>query len=246
MLSLLFVQRGLGKKMSMLPDDMVLSESYIATYIPCRDRLRKQLRDEFPGKDIPRVPSKNKAPTVLSGFRTAVSAVLDTNEGESSETSGRSSPESFSSATIESPPVSSPASPGLPVPAVGSPLDDLSRHRSRSSPTLHKQATSYDYQVPREKNRLTLRAFLRQIVNDKRLLRSNSLLQFLLSDPITKFTKEEEADIGRRLQMDQLRLAEQEQFVVESRKRARELDQWLKEFKHDLIANRIPCSVQSS
>jgi hypothetical protein len=54
-----------------------------------------------------------------------------------------------------------------------------------------------------------------------------------------KLSKEEEADIERRLEMDRLRLSEQKKFVDESRKRARELDQWLKGFKSDLIRDRI-------
>jgi len=56
---------------------------------------------------------------------------------------------------------------------------------------------------------------------------------------LEKLSKEEEADVERRLEMDRLRLAEQKKFVDESRKRARELDQWLKGFKSDLIRNRI-------
>jgi hypothetical protein len=39
--------------------------------------------------------------------------------------------------------------------------------------------------------------------------------------------------------MDQLRLEEQKKFVEESRKRAKELDKWLRGFKNDLIRNRI-------
>ena len=39
--------------------------------------------------------------------------------------------------------------------------------------------------------------------------------------------------------MDRLRLEEQKKFVEESRKRARELEQWLRGFKSDLIRNRI-------
>jgi len=170
-----------------------------------------------------------------------VAVVFDKSGGDSkisSDSSGRSSSDSYASAPVDSPPASLPSSPHL-LPGAGSPPDDLSRHRSRSSPALHRQAASHDYQVPREKNRLTLRAFLRQLIKDKRLIRSKSLIQFLLGDPIAKLSKEEEADIGRRLEMDRLRLVEQEKFVEESRKRARELDQWLKEFKHDLIANRI-------
>ena len=93
--------------------------------------------------------------------------------------------------------------------------------------------------LPREKNRLSLRSFLRQIIKDKRLVRSKALRSFLLDNPLQKLTKEEEADFKRRLEMDRLRLNEQKKFIEESRKRARELDQWLREFKKELINDRI-------
>lgn len=102
-----------------------------------------------------------------------------------------------------------------------------------------KEPASDDNRLPREKNRLTLRSFLRQIIKDKRLARSKALAAFLLRDPIQNLSKEEEADIRRRLEMDRLRLVEQKQFIEESRKRARELDIWLRGFKKELIKNRI-------
>ena len=70
-------------------------------------------------------------------------------------------------------------------------------------------------------------------------MRSTALVGFLLNHPIQKLTKDEEADIERRLEMDRLRLQEQKKFVEESRKRARELDQWLRGFKKELINDRM-------
>jgi hypothetical protein len=119
----------------------------------------------------------------------------------------------------------------------------MSHLRSPSNSALHKQATSHDFHVPREKNRLTLRSFLRQIIKDKKLGRSKTLSHFLLDDPLSKLTKEEEADIERRLDMDRLRLQEQAKFVEESRKRAKELDQWLRGFKSDLIRNSMSLTM---
>jgi hypothetical protein len=60
-----------------------------------------------------------------------------------------------------------------------------------------------------------------------------------LHAPIQRLSKEEESDIQRRIEMDRLRLEEQKKFVEESRKRARELEQWLRGFKSDLVRNRI-------
>ena len=161
--------------------------------------------------------------------------ITSTNEngGESSDTASRTSSES---SLVES----SPPSPHIRSTSPSSPrsrLDPLTHHRSHSTPSL--QVPSHSSHVPREKQRLTLRAFLRQVIKDKRLVRSQHLIDFLLHAPIQRLSKEEESDIQRRLEMDRLRLEEQKKFVEESRKRARELEQWLRGFKSDLIRNRI-------
>ena len=170
--------------------------------------------------------------------RGMISSAMD-NGGDSDETASRTSSES--SLVESSPPSphlrsSSPSSPS----SARSRLENLSHHRSNSSPSL--QVPSQSSHVPREKQRLTLRAFLRQIIRDKRLVRSQHFVEFLLHAPIQKLNKEEELDIQRRLEMDRLRLEEQKKFVEESRKRAKELEQWLRGFKSDLIRNRIPTS----
>lgn len=194
------------------------------------------MREEFPGKDIPRVPTKNRSSAVAPGIRNTISSALNGSGDNSSDTASITSSDSVST-TNESPP-SSPTPISTPPTPTG--LKGAIFHKRSSSATgLQKQATSRDYHVPREKNRLTLRSFLRQIIRDKRLRKSKALSQFLLSEPLEKLTKEEKADIERRLDMDRLRLVEQKKFVDESRKRARELDQWLRGFKSELIRNRI-------
>jgi len=157
----------------------------------------------------------------------------DKNGGELSDTASQTSSES---SVVESSPPSPHLQSSSPS-SVRSKLDLLTHHRSHSSTSL--QVPSQSSHVPREKQRLTLRAFLRQIIKDKRLVRSQHLVDFLLHAPIQTLSKEEESDIQRRLEMDRLRLEEQQKFVEESRKRAKELEQWLREFKSDLIRNRI-------
>ena len=161
--------------------------------------------------------------------------ITSTNEngGESSDTASRTSSES---SLVESSPPSPHLRSSSPLSA-RSRLDPLTHHRSHSTPSL--QVPSHSSHVPREKQRLTLRAFLRQVIKDKRLVKSQHLIDFLLHAPIQRLSKEEESDIQRRLEMDRLRLEEQKKFVEESRKRARELEQWLRGFKSDLIRNRI-------
>jgi hypothetical protein len=155
--------------------------------------------------------------------------------GDESDTASITS-ESSVGTTNGTPPGSPTVRPGTsPPPKTGI----ISHFRSPSNSGLHKQATSHDFHVPREKNRLTLRSFLRQVIKDKKLGRSKALAHFLLHDPLPRLTREEEADIERRLDMDRLRLAEQKKFVEESSKRARELEHWLRGFKSDLVRNRV-------
>jgi hypothetical protein len=196
-------------------------------------RTNCQLKDEFPGKDIPRLPTKNRSSTAAPGIGATIASAFK-DDGDSSDTVSTISENSLS--VPYEPPPSPPATGPAPSPAPKQGF--ISHFRSASSPALHKQATSHDFHIPREKNRLTLRSFLRQIIRDKRLARSATLREFLLSDPIATLSREEEADIERRFEMDRIRLAEQKKFVDESRKRARELDQWLRGFKSDLIRNR--------
>jgi len=116
----------------------------------------------------------------------------------------------------------------------------LSPFRPRSAPAALPPGHTL---IPREKNRLTLRAFLRQIVGDKRLVRSKALAAFLLADPLPGLSREEREDVQRRLEMDRLRLEEQRKFIEVSKQRAKEFEQWLREFKKELIQNRMPRSV---
>lgn len=193
------------------------------------------MREEFPGRDIPHVPSKNRSSSTVFNVRDSISYTVKDNESDSIS---RSSSESSVSASTgyDSPPSLTP------TPSLKPDLDSERRSRS-SSTSLQKQAISQNYLVPREKNRLTLRSFLRQIIRDKRLARSQAVARFLSSDPIT-LGKEEKADIQRRSGMDRLRLEEQKRFVEESRQRAKELEEWLRGFKSELIRNRMYLSIQ--
>jgi PX domain/Domain of unknown function in PX-proteins (DUF3818) len=187
-------------------------DTYVARRYHAFRKLQGELRHEFPGRDVPRVPGK-----IRSSATAPRRAAWDLSGNTSDDTASLASEES-------SVPQSSPS-------------------EGPSTPTTYKDhgvngTTVQERYLPREKNRLTLRAFLRHIALDGRLRRSRHFTQFLLRDPIT-LSVEEEMDVERRQEMDRLRLAEQGRFVEESKKRARELDRWLREFKSDLIQNRM-------
>ncbi|KAK0553655.1 hypothetical protein OC845_001127 [Tilletia horrida] len=102
----------------------------------------------------------------------------------------------------------------------------------RSGPTHPSQMSTV--QLAREKNRLTLRAYLRSLLAVAPVADSEAFQDFLLGDPIV-LNREEEEDAARRERLDVVRESEQQYFADESAKRAKELQTHLKAFKEDLI-----------
>ncbi|CAD6898166.1 unnamed protein product [Tilletia controversa] len=89
-------------------------------------------------------------------------------------------------------------------------------------------------QLAREKNRLTLRAYLRSLLAVPAVADSESFQDFLIGDPIV-LNRDEIEDAARRERLDEVREAEQQQFADESARRAKELQTHLKAFKEDLV-----------
>ncbi|KAL9934274.1 hypothetical protein V8E36_006730 [Tilletia maclaganii] len=89
-------------------------------------------------------------------------------------------------------------------------------------------------QLAREKNRLTLRAYLRSLLALPVVADSDAFQDFLLGEPI-KLNRDEVEDATRRERLDEVREAEQKHFQDESARRAKELQTHLKAFKEDLV-----------
>ncbi|ODQ55465.1 hypothetical protein SAICODRAFT_23501 [Saitoella complicata NRRL Y-17804] len=153
-------------------------------------RLHKELTEEFPGKEIPRLPQKNK--TATSTRRDGTSK--DDNASINSSSSNETTP---------------PPSPGI-------------------------QSAPESSIIPREKNRLTLRAFIRALVHDPQIVRSTNLIMFLTADPI-HLTPDDIEDEARRAELDVLRTTELSKFTQVAQARARELDAHMSTFKKDLV-----------
>lgn len=88
--------------------------------------------------------------------------------------------------------------------------------------------------LSRERNRLTLRAYLRQLMINEDVANSTALQAFLLNGTTT-LTPAEDADVSRREEMDKLREAESAKFKSEVSNRVRELEQHLRGFKDELV-----------
>ncbi|CCG81519.1 PX domain protein [Taphrina deformans PYCC 5710] len=162
-------------------------------------KLHTNLREEFPGKQIPRLPMKNKAPATASsyipsmptfGFGAARTS-MDEDSGESAD-------------------------------------DEIAATKATGD------SITESVRIPREKQRLTLRSFLRRLLQDPQIAQSTSLRHFLLDGRI-KLTEEEDNDCRNRRDLDSLRHDEQLKFLEVARERAKELDAQMDIFKRQLI-----------
>lgn len=82
--------------------------------------------------------------------------------------------------------------------------------------------------LPRETQRISLRAFLRTLLGNSDIACSKSMEEFLTHHHITP-SDEDVIDIDRRRLMDEKRLKEQKKFYEIARKRAAELDIYMEQ-----------------
>ena len=113
----------------------------------------------------------------------------------------------------------------------------FSRNISRSSLA---QPREQPIKLWRENQRVSLRAFIRQLLEDKQIANSQAMTAFLIKDPI-KLNEEEELDVDRRRAMDEIRLEEQRKFYEVARQRARELDVYMESFRKDIVESSKFC-----
>lgn len=94
----------------------------------------------------------------------------------------------------------------------------------------------------REEQRVSLRAFLRTILQQKRIAESNALKEFLTDTGIT-LTEDDLADIEKRKEVDNIRIREQKRFYEIARQRAAELDVYMENFRRDIVESSELSSV---
>ncbi|KAB8206101.1 hypothetical protein BDV34DRAFT_212541 [Aspergillus parasiticus] len=187
-------------------------------------KLHKRLRTEFPGKPLPVLPRKNKSSTSSSFF--------------SSADDDASSVSSLSSQSGSTPDEGQPSRNSL------APGNHLHRSASRSSmrsslgispksPRISAE-TSRETVLYREEQRVSLRAFLRTLLQNKRAAESKALEEFLTADPVP-LNEEELIDMQRRKEADAIRIEEQKRFYEIARQRAAELDVYMENFRRDIV-----------
>ncbi|KAB8258402.1 hypothetical protein BDV32DRAFT_139630 [Aspergillus pseudonomiae] len=187
-------------------------------------KLHRRLRTEFPGKPLPVLPRKNKSSTSSSFF--------------SSADDDASSVSSLSSQSASTPDEGQTSRNSL---APGNPLHrSASRSSMRSSLGISPKSprpsaeTSRETVLYREEQRVSLRAFLRTLLQNKRAAESKALEEFLTAEPIT-LNEEELIDMQRRKEADAIRIEEQKKFYEIARQRAAELDVYMENFRRDIV-----------
>ncbi|KEQ97379.1 hypothetical protein AUEXF2481DRAFT_63782 [Aureobasidium subglaciale EXF-2481] len=204
-------------------------------------QMHKRLRLELPGKVLPPLPRKNHSNSLYSRD--------DDDDDSISSVSTQDVKES--TLTLDEP---APASSGfrsyLPNPFGGGHRRTASRSSQTASPRASMDASSTtrfgrksgdygrDHSPPkvlyREEQRVSLRAFLRNFLQNESIAQSKAMSEFLTGNVI-RINEEEMEDVKRRVEMDEKRIEEQRRFYEIARQRARELDVHMEKFRRDVV-----------
>ncbi|KAI3401576.1 hypothetical protein diail_10177 [Diaporthe ilicicola] len=200
-------------------------------------RLHKNLRLELPGKVLPPLPKKNKSSSTAGIFGSgggdsdndSVSSAstqrtrLTPNSG-AEETSNKRLSLSVRDALGHKRKGSAASSiRGSPRPS----MDD--RPLSPLSPGKTDKVVLF-----RESQRISLRSFLRSLLQNQQIAQTKAIQEFLTRDPI-KLSDDDVADIMRRKSVDAKRMDEQKQFYEIARKRAADLDIYMEQFRQEIV-----------
>jgi len=203
------------------------AERYVAKRYGDFVQLHKQLRMELPGKILPGLPRKNKSHTGAwlganadDSDAESVSSISTDQVEPEKETAGSGGLRSYLGFGSSSHRRSVSGSSGRGTPARRS----IDHSPAPDSPTI----------LFREEQRVSLRAFLRTVLQNERVATSSSMHDFLMSKPI-KLNQEELADVEKRRELDARRMTEQRQFYEIARKRAKDLDVHMEKFRRDIV-----------
>ena len=199
------------------------ADCYIGRRYGDFSKLHKRLRIELPGKVLPPLPRKNKSHTNANFL--GIGGDDDASSVSSVSTQGTMGPDGDSGSLRA--------------------LVGMGHQRSASTQSLSTRSPRASGEIPRvvtlyrETQRVSLRAFLRTILQNEQVARSKAMDTFLTGEPV-KLNEEEKSDIQRRKEMDEKRIEEQRQFYEIARQRAKELDVYMERFRRDIIESSLP------
>ncbi|KAK4178673.1 succinate flavoprotein subunit [Triangularia setosa] len=227
-------------------------EQYIGRRYGDFAKLHKNLRTELPGKVLPTLPNKNKTNTT-----TTTDSVSGNNDSETSSISSVSTQLPPSSPARDSfsqqgetasrllsvkgsshPRFSSRRNSTLTTYLIDQRSGRLSPRVSvdgrSSSPVFLSSRKEENVVLWRENQRVSLRAFLRSLLQNPQIATTKSIEEFLTGEA-TKLTDADVEDIIRRKNLDTKRVEEQKRFYEIARKRAAELDVYMEQFRQDIV-----------
>ncbi|EME50302.1 hypothetical protein DOTSEDRAFT_68984 [Dothistroma septosporum NZE10] len=222
-------------------------ERYVARRFGDFARMHKKLRLELPGKVLPPLPKKNKAQSLYSGkddddsdsvssMSTTGTGTPTTTEASESNTSSsggfRSYLSSWTGGGASSRHVRNTSKTSLAAPTA-SPRASMDSSAGVIQSTARESAPQ-DTVLHREDQRVSLRAFLRNFLQNEAIANSKAMHDFLTAQPMT-LNDEERADIEKRKYMDSKRLEEQRQFFEIARQRAMDLDVHMEKFRRSVV-----------
>ncbi|KAK1777412.1 succinate flavoprotein subunit [Copromyces sp. CBS 386.78] len=196
-------------------------------------KLYKDLRLELPGKVLPVLPKKNKTSTTATGLfgggddsevssiSSASMQIVNKDPQPNGETGSAGGVSRFLS-------VREHRRTGSSSSRRSSPRRSVDDHRS-GSPRAEENVTLF-----RESQRISLRAFLRTLLQNPHIAHTKAISDFLTRDPTT-LKDEDFEDIVRRKKMDEKRVEEQKKFYEIARKRAADLDVYMEQFRQDIV-----------
>ncbi|KAG9731484.1 hypothetical protein KCU60_g12987, partial [Aureobasidium melanogenum] len=203
-------------------------------------QMHKRLRLEIPGKVLPPLPRKNHSNSLYSKDDDDADSISSVSTQDVKEAAAHEEPA----------PVSSGFRSYLPNPFSGGHRRTASRSSQTASPRASLDASSTtklnrksgdfsrDHSPPkvlyREEQRVSLRAFLRNFLQNESIANSNAMNDFLTGNVVT-LNEEEMEDVKRRIEMDDKRIEEQRRFYEIARQRARELDVHMEKFRREVV-----------
>ena len=175
---------------------------------------------ELPGKVLPPLPKKNKTSTSSSFLgggdddASSVSSVSTQNTNFSHAEDAGSHRHLMPKSHVRG-------------------ISTASSRSPRSSGEFSPKVVLY-----RENQRVSLRAFLRTLLQNKQTAGSKAMEEFLTGNTIS-LNEEELDDTKRRKEMDEKRIEEQKRFYEIARERARELDVYMERFRRDVVESSM-------
>ncbi|KAH7328746.1 hypothetical protein B0I35DRAFT_448292 [Stachybotrys elegans] len=202
-------------------------------------RLQKRLRTELPGRVLPDLPKKNKSDSTTTGFFSAITG--GGNDSDASSVSSVSTRMAGLAVNPQSPsgmlapggstkPRSVRSTVSSRVKGVASPRPSGEGSRSPTVATAQPETVV----LGRESQRISLRAFIRSLLHNPQVANTRAMQDFLSHEPIN-LTDEDVEDIVMRKEIDEKRIDEQKKFYEIARKRAAELDEYMEQFRQDIV-----------